>query len=128
MRIEHLALNVNNPAELTEWLCDNLDMRILRQFGNPPNAFFVADSEEHTVLEIYKNPDGPIPDYAAMNPLTLHLAFVADDVAGARERLLAAGATSVSVAVKTPGGDELAMVRAPGGLAIQLMKRATPFV
>lgn len=50
MRIEHLALNVNNPAELTEWLCDNLDMRILRQFGNPPNAFFVADSEEHTVL------------------------------------------------------------------------------
>ena len=116
MRIEHLALNVNNPAELTEWLCDNLDMRILRQFGNPPNAFFVADSEEHTVLEI------------SMNPLTLPRAFVADDVAGARERLLAAGATSVSDAVKTPGGDELAMVRAPGGLAIQLMKRATPFV
>ena len=26
MRIEHLALNVNNPAELTEWLCDNLDI------------------------------------------------------------------------------------------------------
>ncbi len=128
MRIEHLALNVANPAELTRWLCDNLGMGILRQFGDPPNAFFVADSGEHTVLEIYSNPDGPIPDYATMNPLTLHLAFVVDDVAGVRERLLAAGASSVSEALRTPGGDELAMVRAPGGLAIQLMKRATPFV
>ena len=91
MRVEHLALNAANPAELTGWLCENLGMRVLRQFGDPPNAFFVADSEGHTVLEIYNNPDGPIPDYASMHPATLHLAFVTDDVAGTLERLLAAG-------------------------------------
>lgn len=128
MRVEHLALNAANPAELTGWLCENLGMRVLRQFGDPPNAFFVADSEGHTVLEIYNNPDGPIPDYASMHPATLHLAFVTDDVAGTLERLLAAGAAPEAGVSTTPGGDELAMVRAPGGLAVQLMKRAAPFI
>ncbi len=128
MRIEHLALNVGNPAELVEWLCGNLGMRILRQSGEPPSAFFVADSEGCTVLEIYENPRGAIPDYSAMNPLTLHLAFLADDVAALRENLLAAGAAPEGDVIKTPEGDELAMVRAPGGLAIQLMKRGNPII
>jgi catechol 2,3-dioxygenase-like lactoylglutathione lyase family enzyme len=128
MRIEHLALNIRKPAEVVAWLCENLGMRILRESGEPPNAFFVIDSEGHTVLEIYENPRGEIPDYAGMNPLTLHLAFQVDDVTGVRERLLAAGATPEGDVVKTPEGDELAMVRGPSGLPIQLMKRGNPII
>lgn len=128
MRIEHLALNIRNPAGVVEWLCENLGMRILRQSGDPPNAFFVADSEGHTVLEIYENRRGDIPDYAAMSPFTLHLAFLADDVAAVRTRLLEAGATPEGDVIKTPEGDELAMVRGPEGIAIQLMKRGDPIL
>ncbi|HOD50011.1 MAG TPA: VOC family protein [Candidatus Hydrogenedentes bacterium] len=128
MRIEHVALNIHKPAEVVAWLCKNLGMRILRQFGEPPDAFFVADSEGHTVLEIYENPRAEIPDYAAMKAQTLHVAFLADDVAAVRKRLVAAGATPEGDVVKTPDGDELAMVRGPGGLAIQLMKRSNPLV
>ncbi len=128
MRIEHLALNVHHPAELAGWLCEHLGMRILRQSGDPPTAFFVADAGGHTVLELYANPGADIPDYVAMNPMTLHLAFLADDVAAVRERLLTAGAAPEGEVVQTPEGDELAMVRGPSGLAIQLMKRKDPMV
>ena len=128
MRIEHLALNIRRPAEVAAWLCENLGMRVMRKIDEPPNTHFIADSEGHTMLEIYENPSVDVPDYASMHPLLLHLAFLVDDVAGVRERLLAAGALPEGDVTKTPEGDELAIVRGPSGLPIQLMKRNEPIL
>ena len=79
------------------------------------------------MLEVYFNPSEPVPDYAAMNPALLHVAFVCDDVPGTVRRLAAAGATLVR-RPEMLGEDELAMLRDPWGLAIQLAKRKQAMV
>ena len=80
------------------------------------------------MLEIYNNPPDAVPDYASMDPLLLHIAFMADDVKGIREKLIAAGATPVGEVTVTSSGDELAMLRDPWGVAIQFVKRAKPML
>jgi predicted enzyme related to lactoylglutathione lyase len=79
------------------------------------------------VLEIYSNDADPFPDYASMHPIRLHLAFAAADPAGARAALVAAGATIVDEQT-TADGSQLVMLRDPWGLALQLVKRATPLL
>ena len=86
MRIEHIAINVKEPAEMTEWYCTNLGMTIARDTGQ---AFFLADASKNTVLEIYNNPPDAVPDYASMDPLLFHIAFASDDIVADRKRLIA---------------------------------------
>ena len=93
----------------------------------PRNARFLADDEGKSVLEIYAGTP-PLPPYASMDPLVLHVAFAPDDVGATRARLIAAGATAVGEVVVTPGGDQFAMLRDPWGLALQLARRARPLV
>ncbi len=128
MKIEHVAFNVSNPEELMHWLAEHMDMEIVRKFDNEFRTCFLADSERETMLELYNNPSAPTPDYASLSALVVHIAFTVDDVPKVRERLLAAGGTADGEVVTTPDGDELCMVRAPGGMAIQLMKRAEPMM
>ena len=52
-----------------------------------------------------------------------HVAFWADDVAATRRRLMAAGATSETDVQANAAGDELAMLRDPWGLGLQLVRR-----
>ena len=80
------------------------------------------------MLEFYNNPTVAVPDYRAIDPLVLHIAFWTDDVEAARERLLSAGASAVGEALVTPAGDHVAMLRDPWGLAIQLVHRAQPMI
>jgi glyoxylase I family protein len=127
MNIEHVALNVPDPVALAEWYCQHLGMRVVRSVDGPPHTRFLADESGRVVLEVYRQ-KAPVPDYAAMDPMMLHVAFKAEDVAGTRERLLRAGATSVTEATTIPGGDVLAMLRDPWGVAVQLVKRARPLV
>ena len=70
------------------------------------------------------NPKAPIPDYRAMDPFVFHIAFLADDVAGERKRLLAAGAAHAGEVTTNEAGDVMTFVRDPWGLTVQLMKRA----
>jgi catechol 2,3-dioxygenase-like lactoylglutathione lyase family enzyme len=128
MRIEHIAFNVNDPVAMAEWYCGNLGMTVIRQGPPPANARYVADSARNTVLELYTNPPDAVPDYASMDPMVLHVAFCADDVAATRERLMAAGATPVGEVTESENGDVLAMLRDPWGLAIQLARRAEAMV
>jgi hypothetical protein len=58
--------------------------------------------------------------------MVLHVAFGVSDLKSERQRLLLAGATAVGDVTVTPAGDELAMLRDPWGLAVQLVKRAKP--
>lgn len=123
MNVEHIALQVKDPVAVVEWYGKHLGFRVVRNVGGPAQTFFLADSAGHVVLEVYSNPTVPVPDYASMHPLLLHVAFQADDVAACEKRLLMAGATSFSGVETLPSGDVLAMLRDPFGLAIQLACR-----
>jgi glyoxylase I family protein len=127
MKLEHVALRVADPVGMARWYEEHLGMRVVRSHDTPIPARFVADAEGASVLEIYAG-TLPTPDYAAMDPGLLHVAFASQDVANDRARLIAAGATPVGEATLTPSGDEFAMLRDPWGLALQLARRAKPLV
>jgi glyoxylase I family protein len=128
IRIEHVAINVENPAGMAKWYCENLGMKIVRKGPPPINMHFISDAGANMMLEIYHNPPDAVPDYASMNPLTLHIAFMVDDVKGTCRKLVAAGATVATEATVTDSGDELAMLRDPWGVPIQIVKRANPML
>ncbi len=128
MNIEHIALNVNDPIRHADWYVTHLGMRVLRCVGEPPYTRFLADESGRVVLELYGYRRAPVPDYGAFDPLVLHIAFSTTDVAGARDRLLAARATPAGDINRTPAGDEMVFVRDPWGVAVQLVKRARPLI
>jgi uncharacterized glyoxalase superfamily protein PhnB len=128
IRLEHVAINVENPAGMAKWYCDNLEMKIVRKGPPPANMHFISDAEANMMLEIYHNPPDAVPDYSSMDPLMLHIAFMVDDVKGTCRKLVAAGATVASDMTITDAGDELAMLRDPWGVPIQILKRAEPML
>jgi len=128
IRMEHLALNVADPAKMAQWYVDHLDMKVLREGPPPVNGRFIADVGGNVMLELYTNPPDAVPDYASMDPLLLHVAFMVDDVDATRARLIVAGATPAGAVEVTPGGDKIAMLRDPWGLAIQFVNRADPML
>jgi len=69
-----------------------------------------------------------VPDYALMNLLSLHIAFMVDDVEEICHKLTAAGATVVDDVSITASGDIIAMLRDPWGIPIQFVKRAKPML
>ena len=127
MKIEHVAYQVEEPAAVADWYCGNLGFRVKRAADEPVPVRFLADESGDVMIEIYNNPKVGTPDYASMDPLILHLAFVCSDIPGTVERLTAAGARLL-LEETTPAGDTLAMLRDPWGLAIQLCRRAEPMV
>ncbi len=127
LNVEHIAWNVSEPAAIAKWYADNLGMRIVRQSAVEPFIHFIADAKDRVVLELYCNAADAIPDYPAMHPLRLHLAFATDDPDGSMAALLAAGATFVSDQT-TADGSRLVMLRDPWGLALQLCQRVTPLI
>jgi catechol 2,3-dioxygenase-like lactoylglutathione lyase family enzyme len=109
---------------MAAWYVTHLGMRIIRKMDKA-QGHFLADPQNAGIIEIYGNDEDAIPDYASMHPLRLHLAFLSDDPDATIAALTAAGATLVENE-KKPDGTQLAMLRDPWGLAIQLVKRATP--
>jgi hypothetical protein len=98
MRIEHFAVNVAEPRAMAEWYCAHMGMTIKRRQEQAPHTHFLADEGGSVMIEIYHNPPAAVPDYARMNPLRLHLAFVSANpaAAGASERLNSRASVSVS--------------------------------
>ncbi|MEO5917188.1 MAG: VOC family protein [Luteolibacter sp.] len=78
MKIEHIAFNVADPVAIAAWYGQHLGLTIARHIPVPTQTHFLADDDGRTVLEIYGNPACELPDYFAMNPLQLHLAFVSE--------------------------------------------------
>lgn len=128
LRLEHVAINVKDPEVMAKWYCENLGMKILKKGPPPVNGHFLSDAGGNMMLEVYHNPPDAVPDYEAMDPLLLHIAFMVDDVKGICRNLVAAGATIVSDVTKTEIGDEIAMLRDPWGVPIQFVKRADPML
>lgn len=124
MNIEHIALNVPDPVRMAAWYVEHLNLRVLRKQEQAPFTHFLADRAGRVVLELYCHTKAVLPNYASFDPLTLHIAFEAVDVAPERQRLLAAGATLAGDIVTTDTGDVMTFVRDPWNVTIQLVKRA----
>ena len=122
MKIEHVAYAVQDPVAVAAWYVEHLGLHIARYVGPPTHTHFLSDAGGG-IIEIYNNAKVEVPNYAAMDPLLLHVAFSAEDVVSERQRLLDAGCSAEGDITQTPDGDELAMLRDPWGFAIQLVKR-----
>jgi catechol 2,3-dioxygenase-like lactoylglutathione lyase family enzyme len=123
VKIEHTAFQVEDPVAAARWYVAHLGLTVKRAQAGPPFGQFLADDGDTVMLEFYCNPKIPVPDYRTMDPLTLHIAFVAGDVRAERDRLVAAGATAEGDVQTTESGDVMAMLRDPWGLALQLAQR-----
>ena len=127
MKIEHFAFNVADPIAVAEWYVTHMGMTIARKMEGGPNTHFLADDSGQVMIEIYNNPPDQVPDYANMNPLILHLAFVCENPEEKRAELEKVGATFAEE-VRIKDGSHLVMMRDPWGLAIQLCKRGMPML
>ncbi len=123
MRLEHIAINVPDPDGMAEWYVANLGMRVLRHTPIPNKTYFIADSTGQSVIEIYRNPAAPVPDYSTVAPLVLHFAFNTDDIEADVARLIEAGASTSMAVDVTPAGDKLIFLRDPWQVTVQLVQR-----
>ncbi len=126
MKLEHVAFNVASPIQAAAWYVQHLGMEIVWNRPDAPYTHFLADESGQMTLEFYNNPPDQVPDYANMNPLLLHVAFVSNDPTQDKAKLLEAGATLVSD--DNTNGLHLVMLRDPWGLPLQLCKRTKPML
>ena len=127
MKIEHVALNVEDPISMTDWYVKNLGLMIVKQSNDSPYMTFLSDDSGRVMIELYNNPADKVPDYRNMNPLIMHLAYVSENPDIDKSRLVKSGATVVSDD-HLDDGSHLVMLRDPWGICIQLCKRATPML
>lgn len=128
MKIEHLAVNIEDPLEMARWYVEHLGFTVKRRVMESPWAHFLADDSGTVMIEIYGNPDVPLPDYREMHPGSLHLALVSSDVPADVARLSAAGATPDGEIQNLPNGDSMTFLRDPWGLTLQLVKRGEAMI
>lgn len=118
MKLEHVAIDVPDPEAFKDWWIRNLGFRL------SANPGFMMDDSGTAGFEIYRTGETPsAPDYAAMDSMTFHVAFVSDDVKADADRLVAAGAKLEQLKLDNPAF-HMAMLRDPWGVAIQLCRRA----
>ena len=127
MKLEHFALNVEDPSAMTAWYAEHLGMRVVRQMPEAPYTTFMADESGRIMIEVYNNPADEVPDYRRMNPLLVHLAYVSERPGEDKDRLLQAGA-SLETEQHLEDGSHIVMLRDPWGLALQLCKRGVPML
>ncbi|SHN32389.1 Catechol 2,3-dioxygenase [Cyclobacterium lianum] len=127
MKIEHIALNVKDPQAVSDWYEKNLGLTVVKKMDQAPYMTFLADDSGKVMVELYQNAKAAVLDYAGLDPLMLHLAFVSEKPEEEKERLVAAGAKLVSDDT-LEDGTRLLMLRDPWGLAIQFCKRAKPML
>lgn len=127
MKIEHFAVNVEEPQGMADWYTEHLNLKVVNQEKEPPYTTFLADDSGRIMIEIYNNPADQVPNYSDMDPLIMHLALVSEDPAKDKKRLVEAGAKEVSDEI-LDDGSHLIMLRDPWGLSLQLCKRSTPML
>ena len=128
MKIEHVALQVDDPVSVAKWWTAHLGMTVKRSEEVSPFGHFLADDGDAVMIEIYHNPVVPVPDYSAVDPALMHIAFASDDVEADRDRLVAAGATQVGELMHTEELDTVVILRDPWGIPIQLAKRSARMI
>jgi predicted enzyme related to lactoylglutathione lyase len=127
-RLEHIALNVSDPIATAKWYCEHLGMNVMRKGPPPVNVHFISDAAGKIMFELYNNTAAPVLDFASLNPLCLHIAFISDDLKVVRDSLITAGAKVIDDITTIPNGDQILMMRDPWGLSIQFVKRTEPIL
>ena len=127
MKIEHIALQVKDPAAMAEWYCTHLGFQIKYKADQPIVNRFIADSAGNVMLELYRTPKFRIPDYSSLEPALLHVAFMCEDVEETHKLLTEAGASPEGEIVNT-GDVVITFLRDPWGLTLQLCKRNKPLL
>jgi len=118
MKFEHVAIDVSDPEAFIAWWCENLGFR-----RSAPGSAFILDDSGTMGLEVYRTGETEsAPDYAAMNAMTFHIAFVSADVKADVDRLVAAGARVEQLKLDNPSF-HMAIVRDPWGVAVQFCRR-----
>jgi len=128
MILEHVAINLEDARAMAAWYVEHCGMSYIRKTDTIPYIHFLLDSSGQSVIELYSNPEVPLPDYRNMKPRILHFAFVVEDMQTEHQRLITAGATALGDIETLPDGSQLCFMRDPWGLTIQLAKRSTPLV
>ena len=127
MKFEHFALNVPYAQEMSLWYATHLGLEVVKKMTESPFMTFLADDSGTIMLEIYSNPNGETLDFNNIHPLAVHLAFVSEDPAKDKVRLIEAGASEMSDNI-LPDGSHLVMLRDPWGICLQFCKRAAPML
>ncbi len=127
MKLEHIAFNVEDPVQMARWYAENLELKIVREDEGSPFIRFLAD-RGGSMIEIYNNPAVQSPDYGAIDPLVLHLAFEVEDIEKTRDRLISRGATLAKELAVSPLGDKMLFLRDPWQVPLQLIKRKRPLL
>lgn len=123
MKIEHIALNLNDAEGMVHWYRDHCGMPIHREHHGAVYVAFLG--EPPSLLEVYRNPKAPWFATDGLTPLTFHLALYSDDPAADRQRLEAAGASYIEGGCNKDGNG-LVMMRCPWGIPLQLCRRPVP--
>jgi len=123
--IEHIALEIENPASMVKWWTENLGFKVT--LSRPGGSTFIEDESGRVAFELYAPSEGrKAPDYRSMSILQLHFGLFSDDVDADVKRLVAAGATEVAKD-EVPGLKGVTL-RDPNGIAFQVMQREKPVV
>jgi hypothetical protein len=126
MRIEHLAINLDTPADWATWYVRHCGFKVVRAQAGPPWTQFIADSHGAVLVEAYDRTDKPRVDWPQADPILFHLALVSESLEADAQRLCAAGATRIEGGADTDGYG-LIMLRDPWGVPLQLCRRREPF-
>ncbi|MGC1515003.1 MAG: VOC family protein [Maribacter sp.] len=126
MVFEHFALNVTDIDGVVDWYCTHLGLTIASRQAKAPFMTFLADATGRVIIEFYTREDALAEDFTQRHPLTFHVAFVSDDAARDKQRLMKAGARFVEE-VHKPDGSHLVMLRDPWGMPLQLCQRTEKF-
>ena len=123
--IEHIALEIEDPASMVKWWTENLGFKVT--LARPKGSTFIQDEAGRVAFELYRPSEGrKAPDYHNMPILQLHFGLFSDDVDADVKRLVAAGATEVAKD-EAPGLKGVTL-RDPNGIAFQVMQRKRPVV
>ena len=128
VRIEHVAFNVPEPVSSVNWYTKNLGMKIMRKGAPPTYTYFIADSGEHIMMELFHNINFVSLNLPELSFMAFHFAFMVKDVEKIKDKLLDAGATLAQNISTTPTGDKVLMLRDPWGLPIQFVQRVQPLI
>ena len=121
--IEHFAMNVSDSRAKAKWYGENLHSVIVRDGIAPTYGMFIADAGKNMMFELYQQQEYPVIDFTTLSHMSIHIAFMVDDIQAAKSTLVAAGAKVVDDITKTASGDFVLMLRDPWGLPIQFVKR-----
>jgi len=144
-RIDHVGINTSDFDRTLAFYRDVLGLRVMSQgtFSDADTAALLGlesvelhiadlDSGDGRVVELieYRRPKGARVAFQLNDWPVIHIAFTVDDVAAARERLVAAGIDIISrrpLTIHEPGsafdGAVCLYIQAPDGVIVELVQR-----